>query len=95
MSLKKQICQSCQIVIQPGESFYNCRVEFSSGNDGFYSESFDPETAINDAIKQLEGKSSHDIMKDVYHEIILCLCPDCRKKLENTVSSMITHTHYI
>lgn len=88
--MKKISCQSCNIRIPPGGHFYISRTEIASGFDGFLPDAGeDPNEAIRSAMEEIAEMSENELLHDVYQEISLILCPECRIKFRNRVLSMI------
>ena len=89
MDSNKAYCHSCLKEIPPGGLFYVCRTEIISGSDGVLSDTGeDLETIVASVTREVEGKSEQELMDEVYQEIRMILCPECRLKLRDRVLSM-------
>lgn len=88
--MEQRTCDSCGVFIPEGRLFYNCRTEIISGFDNVISESQlkDPDALIRDACKALSGKAQKEVAAEVYEEISLVICPDCRAKLRKKLLAM-------
>jgi hypothetical protein len=82
-------CDSCGITIQEGELFYHCRTEIIAGHDQILAELKYPDRIIAQALAELEDKEEQGLLDDIYQEIILQLCPECRSMLIKRILSMI------
>ncbi len=75
-------CQACHATIPEGTLYYCCRTEIISGFDGTLPElEVDPEMMIQDACEEIVQRPAQELMDEVYQEIKMILCPECRKKL--------------
>jgi hypothetical protein len=86
-------CDSCGITIQEGELFYHCRTEIIAGHDQTQAELKYPDRIIAQALAELENKEAQELLDDIYQEIILQLCPECRTTLLQRIHSMINSCH--
>jgi ribosomal protein L37AE/L43A len=82
-------CDSCGITIKEGELFYHCRTEIIAGHDQILAELKYPDRIIAQALAELENKEDQELLDDIYQEIILQLCPECRTTLIKRIHSMI------
>ncbi|MGV1100942.1 hypothetical protein ACUUL3_16220 [Thiovibrio sp. JS02] len=75
-------CQACHAKIPEGTLYYCCRTEIISGFDGILpGPEMDPEMMIQDACEEITLRPAQDLMDEVYQEIRMILCPQCRAKL--------------
>ena len=86
-------CDSCGIAIQEGELFYHCRTEIIAGHDQPQADLKYPDRIIAQALAELEDKEAQELLDDIYQEIILQLCPQCRTTLLQRIHSMINSCH--
>ena len=82
-------CDSCGIPIKEGELFYHCRTEIIAGKDQSLADLKYPDRIIAQALAELEGKEEQELLDDIYQEIILQLCPECRATLLQRIHSMV------
>jgi ribosomal protein L37AE/L43A len=82
-------CDSCGMTIQEGELFYHCRTEIIAGRDQTRAELKYPDRIIAQALAELENREEKELLDDIYQEIILQLCPECRTTLLQRIHSMI------
>ena len=86
-------CDSCGLTIQEGELFYHCRTEIIAGHDQTPAELKYPDRIIAQALAELDNKDEQELLDDIYQEIILQLCPECRTALLQRIHSMINRCH--
>ncbi|MBW6520862.1 MAG: hypothetical protein K0A99_07600 [Desulfoarculaceae bacterium] len=84
-------CDSCGISIKEGELFYHCRTEIIAGKDQSLLELKYPDRIIAQALEELETSDEMELLDDIYQEIILQLCPECRTILLQRIHSMINN----
>lgn len=82
-------CDSCGLTIKEGELFYHCRTEIIAGRDQTRAELKYPDRIIAQALAELENREEQELLDDIYQEIILQLCPECRTTLLQRIHSMI------
>jgi len=82
-------CDSCGLTIKEGELFYHCRTEIIAGRDQTRAELKYPDRIIAQALAELGNKEEQELLDDIYQEIILQLCPECRTTLLQRIHSMI------
>lgn len=82
-------CDSCGITIKEGELFYHCRTEIIAGKDQSQTELKYPDRIIAQALAELETSDEQELLDDIYQEIILQLCPECRTTLLQRIHSMV------
>jgi len=82
-------CDSCGITITNGELFYHCRTEIIAGKDQTQEELNYPDKIIARALAELETGDELELLDDIYQEIILQLCPECRLTLLQLIHSML------
>jgi hypothetical protein len=81
-------CDSCGTTITEGELIYHCRTEIIAGKDQSREELNNPDRIIARALAELETSDELELLDDIYQEIILQLCPDCRLTLLQRIHSM-------
>ncbi|MEN8189662.1 MAG: hypothetical protein ABFS19_07435 [Thermodesulfobacteriota bacterium] len=89
-SISKRTCDSCAKPLPNGELFYHCRTEIVAGKDEHLPDVHNPDKIIAQALIEIEaGREEQDLLDDIYQELILVLCPDCRVKLLQQIGSML------
>lgn len=88
-SISKRQCDSCGTDLPDGELFYHCRTEFIAAKDETIPELKHPDKLIAMALSEIAGKDENELLEDIYQEIILQLCPDCRSTLLRHINSML------
>ncbi len=83
-------CDSCGITIQEGEFFYHCRTEIIAGKNHTRLDLKHPDRIIAEALANIGSKREQELLDDIYQEIILQLCPECRTTLLQRLHSMIS-----
>jgi hypothetical protein len=93
VAVKGLRCQSCGIEIPPGGIFYIGRIEIISGSDGILSDTEElADRVIEKALNELSKvKSEQEFMEEVYQEIKLTLCGQCRLKFRDKILDMIKY----
>lgn len=77
------------MTIKEGELFYHCRTEIIAGKDRPLLELTYPDRIIAQAMAELGTREDLELLDDIYQEIILQLCPECRTTLLQRINSMI------
>ncbi len=85
---KSRKCDSCGGKLQEGELFYHCRTEIMAIKDPSLLELKYTDRLIAQALRELEGKDAIATLDNIYHEIILQLCPACHPLLLQKIDSM-------
>jgi len=88
-TIAKRICDSCGVSLPDGELFYHCRTELIAAKDETIPELKHPDKLIAMALSEIAGKDENELLDDIYQEIILQLCPDCRTVLLKHIHSML------
>jgi hypothetical protein len=93
VSTKRLICQACGTEIPPGGIFYIGRTEIISGSDGILSDTKElADRVIEKALNEISKvKSEQEFMEEVYQEIKLTLCGQCRLKFRDKILDMIKY----
>jgi hypothetical protein len=93
VDIKHLSCQACGIEIPPGGVFYIGRTEIISGSDGILPETEESgDRIIEKALKEIsKKKSEQEFMDEVYQEIKLVLCGQCRLRFRDTILDMIQY----
>lgn len=87
--ISKRQCDSCGTPLPDGELFYHCRTELIAAKDKTIPDLKHPDKLIAQALSEIAGKDEHDLLDDIYQEIILQLCPTCRLTLLKHINSML------
>ncbi|MDO8947359.1 MAG: hypothetical protein Q7U88_09400 [Desulfocapsaceae bacterium] len=87
--ISTRTCDSCGITIQEGDLFYHCRTEIIAGKDQSLSELKYPDKIIAQALADIATAEEQELLDDIYQEIILQLCPQCRSTLIQRIQSMV------
>ncbi|MBL4901200.1 MAG: hypothetical protein JKY62_00940 [Desulfocapsa sp.] len=87
--ISKRQCDSCGKPLPNGELFYHCRTELIAAKDETIPELKHPDKLIAMALSEIAGKDENELLDDIYQEIILQLCPDCRMTLLKHINSML------
>ncbi|MDD3815705.1 MAG: hypothetical protein PHZ02_13785 [Desulfocapsaceae bacterium] len=87
--ISTRTCDSCGIPILEGDLFYHCRTEIVAGKDQSLSELKYPDQIIAQALADIATKEEQELLDDIYQEIILQLCPQCRSTLIQRIQSMV------
>ncbi len=87
--ISKRHCDSCGKALPDGVLFYHCRTELIAAKDKTIPDLKYPDKLIAQALSEIAGKDETELLNDVYQEIILQLCPDCRITLLQRIHSMI------
>jgi len=91
--LKPLSYKVCGTEIPPGGVFYNGRAEIISGSDGILSDTDElADRVIEKALNEISKvKSEQEFMEEVYQEIKLTLCGQCRLKFRDKILDMIKY----
>jgi hypothetical protein len=89
--IKHLTCQICSAQIPPGGVFYTVRTEIISGSDGILPDSDDSgDKIIEEALKEISrSRAEQEFMDEVYQEINIVVCGQCRLTFRETVLDMI------
>lgn len=88
-NIGKRICDSCGTDLPDGELFYHCRTELVAAKDATIPNLKQPDKLIAQALSEIAGKDESELLDDIYQELILQLCPDCRTKFMRLINSML------
>ena len=88
-SIYKRECDCCGKPLPDGELFYHCRTELIAAKDETIPELKHPDKLIAMALSEIAGKDETELLDDIYQEIILQLCPNCRLVLLKHIQSML------
>lgn len=88
-NISKRICDSCGKDLPDGELFYHCRTELVAAKDATIPDLKHPDKLIAQALSEIAGKDENELLDDIYQEIILQLCPDCRITLLRQIHAML------
>ena len=93
VDIKRLNCQTCGVKIPPGGVFYVGRTEIISGSDGILPDTEESaDRIIEKALKEISKvKSEQDFMDEVYQEIKLTLCGQCRLVFRDKILDMIKY----
>ena len=88
--MEELCCQVCGTKIPPGGVFYRARTELISGSDGILPDTGESGDAIIDkALSEVKELTEQQVMEEVYQEIKLVLCGQCRLVFRDTILEMI------
>ena len=88
--MEQLCCQICGTKIPPGGVFYRARTELISGSDGILPDTGESADAIIDkALSEVKELTEQQVMEEVYQEIKLVLCGQCRLGFRDTILEMI------
>ncbi len=88
-NIDKRLCDSCGKDLPDGELFYHCRTEMIAAKDATIPDLKHPDKLIAQALSEIAGKDETELLDDIYQELILQLCPDCRMSLLKMIQSMM------
>ena len=88
-NIDKRLCDSCGRDLPDGELFYHCRTEMIAAKDATIPDLKHPDKLIAQALSEIAGKDENELLDDIYQELILQLCPDCRMSLLKMIQSMM------
>ena len=88
-NIGKRHCDSCGTALPDGVLFYHCRTELVAAKDETIPDLKHPDRLIAQALSEIAGKDESELLDDIYQEIILQLCPNCRVKLLKLIHSML------
>lgn len=87
---QEHICQCCGVTIPSGGLFYRCRMEIISGFDIYIAEyEEDADKLIEEACREMAGRSPEELMNEVYEEISFLACPACRSKIRQQLLALL------
>lgn len=91
--IERLVCQICGTEIQPGGIFYIGRTEIISGTDGILPDTDESgDRIIEKALWEItRGQSEQELMEEVYQEIKLILCGQCRIIYRDKILDMIKY----
>ncbi len=89
-SISQRQCDSCGTPLPDGALFYHCRTELVAAKDETIPDLKHPDKLIAMALSEIAGKDENDLLDDIYQEIILLLCPNCRETLLKHIHSMVS-----
>jgi hypothetical protein len=89
-NISKRQCDSCGTPLPDGELFYHCRTELVAAKDEIILDLKHPDKLIAQALSEIAGKDENDLLDDIYQEIILQLCPNCRIIMLKHIHSMMS-----
>ena len=89
ITLNDRRCDSCKQPILEGEPFFHCRTEIVAGKDETLPDLKNPDRIIAQALAELQDSEEQELLDEVYQEIILLLCPDCRVKFLQLIGTMV------
>ena len=86
-------CDGCEKILLLGAARFNVHIRITSGFDGYLPEDdVEDEDArkrkMDALMENLADMSAEDLEKDVYQEINITLCPNCRRRFLESVSDM-------
>ena len=87
--ISKRHCDSCGKPLPDGELFYHCRTEVIAAKDETIPNLKHPDKLIAQALSEIAGKDENELLNEIYQEIILQLCPNCRMTLLKHINSML------
>ncbi len=88
-NIGKRICDSCGKDLPDGELFYHCRTELVAAKDATIPDLQQPDRLIAQALSEIAGKDENELLDDIYQELILQLCPDCRGEFVKLIHAML------
>ncbi len=88
-NISKRICDSCGKDLPDGDLFYHCRTEMVAAKDATIPDLQQPDRLIAQALSEIAGKDENELLDDIYQELILQLCPDCREEFIKLVNAML------
>jgi len=90
-NISKRICDSCGKDLPDGMLFYHCRTELVAAKDASVPNLQHPDKLIAQALSEIAGKDENDLLDEIYQELILQLCPNCRAAYLKLVHSMLNN----
>lgn len=87
--ISQRHCDCCGTPLPDGTLFYHCRTELVAAKDSTLHDLKHPDKLIAQALSEIAGKDESDLLEEIYQEIILQLCPDCRTTLLRHIHSML------
>jgi protein-arginine kinase activator protein McsA len=88
-NISKRICDSCGRGLPDGELFYHCRTELVAAKDASIPDLKHPDRLIAQALSEIAGKEESELLDDIYQELILQLCPDCRMEFLKLIHTLL------
>ncbi len=88
-NIAKRICDSCGKALPDGELFYHCRTELVAAKDATIPNLKNPDRLIAQALSEIAGKEESELLDDIYQELILQLCPDCRMEFLKLIHALL------
>lgn len=88
-NIGKRVCDSCGKDLPDGNLFYHCRTEMVAAKDACIPDLKQPEKLIAQALSEIAGKEESELLDDIYQELILQLCPDCKGEFARLIQSML------
>lgn len=88
-NIGKRICDSCGKDLPDGELFYHCRTEMVAAKDNIIPDLKQPDRLIAQALSEIAGKDENELLDDIYQELILQLCPDCKGEYVRLIHAML------
>ena len=88
-NIGKRHCDSCGKALPDGVLFYHCRTELVAAKDETIPDLKHPDKLIAQALSEIAGKDETALLDDIYQEIILQLCPQCRVNFLKLIHSML------
>lgn len=87
--ISRRHCDSCGKSLPDGELFYHCRTEVIAAKDETIPNLKHPDKLIAQALSEIAGKDENELLDEIYQEIILQLCPNCRMILLKHINAML------
>ena len=93
LDVKRLGCQVCGTEIPPGGVFYIGRTEIISGSDGILPDTGESgENIIEKALQEITAiKNEQELMEEVYQELRITLCGQCRILYRDKILDMIQY----
>ncbi|RUM47922.1 MAG: hypothetical protein DSY80_00435 [Desulfocapsa sp.] len=88
-NIGKRICDACGKALPDGELFYHCRTELVAAKDASIPDLKHPDRLIAQALSEIAGKEESELLDDIYQELILQLCPDCRMEFITLIRGLL------
>ena len=93
LDVKRLSCKVCGTEIPPGGLFYIGRTEIISGSDGILPDTGEScENIIEKALQEITAiKNEQEFMEEVYQELRVILCGQCRILYRDKILDMIQY----
>lgn len=93
LDVKRLSCKVCGTEIPPGGVFYIGRTEIISGSDGILPDTGEScENIIEKALQEITAiKNEQEFMEEVYQELRVILCGQCRILYRDKILDMIQY----